>query len=100
MIRARLGTGLAVPSVSELGDEEIVHFMLRQGDLTRVSDDLVYLPEQIDQLRELIVSMEGEFTVSEFRETAEVSRKYAVPILEWADREGLTARRGDVRIAR
>ncbi|MGH8942097.1 MAG: SelB C-terminal domain-containing protein [Acidimicrobiia bacterium] len=37
------------------------------------------------------------YTVSRFRDHTGLSRKYVVPILEWADREGLTIRRGDVR---
>jgi selenocysteine-specific elongation factor len=39
----------------------------------------------------------GEFTVAQFRDAADLSRKYAVPILEWSDKEGLTVRRGDIR---
>ena len=34
------------------------------------------------------------------RDATGLSRKYAVPILEWSDREGLTVRRGDVRSLR
>lgn len=96
-----LAEGLAVPTVEELGlDPELLHLKLRRGELTRVSQDLVFLPSQIGRIQEIIGSMPPDFTVADFRDRAGLSRKYAVPILEWADREGLTVRRGDTRTAR
>jgi selenocysteine-specific elongation factor len=94
----RLGESLAVPDASDLGlDSEITHLMVRIGELVRISPNLVYLPDQIDGLVETMASLGDEFTVSEFRDAASLSRKYAVPILEWSDKEGLTLRRGDLR---
>jgi selenocysteine-specific elongation factor len=88
----------AVPKASDLGlGQELLHLLLRIGKLIRVSDDLVYLPEQIDELVATIKSMGEDFTVAEFRDKTGLSRKYAVPLLEWSDREGLTIRRGDTR---
>lgn len=96
--RARLSADLAVPDESELGlDQEMIHLKLRTGELVRVSPGLVYLPEQVESMKALVESMEGEFTVAQFRDAAGLSRKYAVPFLEWCDREGLTIRNGDVR---
>ena len=93
-----LGQGLAVPVADDLGlDRELLHRVIRDGRLIRVSDDLVFLPEQIDQIRGHIAAMQSPFTVAQFRDQSGLSRKYAVPILEWADREGLTIRRGDER---
>ena len=94
---ALLGNSLAVPSEDELGLEpDLVSLKVRTGELIRVAPGLVYLPEQVEQLREHMAELE-EFTVAQFRDAAGLSRKYAVPILEWSDREGLTVRRGDVR---
>jgi selenocysteine-specific elongation factor len=99
--RKRLAEGLAVPDESELGlDNEVLHLKLREGELVRIAPGLVYLPGQIEELEELIVALDGEFTVAEFRDAAGLSRKYAVPILEWSDRKGLTVRRGDLRRVR
>jgi selenocysteine-specific elongation factor len=95
---ALLGESLAVPHPDELGlGRELTHLLVRDGFLVRVSDDLVYLPEQIDEIKHMLADMTGSFTVAEFRDHSGLSRKYVVPILEWADREGLTIRRGDVR---
>ncbi len=94
--RARLeAAGRTPPRLSELGlDTELVHALERRGSLVRVAPDLAYLPERLDELVSVIRAMPGPFTVSEFREAAEVSRKYAVPLLEWADRRGITVRMG------
>ncbi|MEE9178773.1 MAG: selenocysteine-specific translation elongation factor [Acidimicrobiia bacterium] len=96
--RAELGVALAVPTVAELGlDSELLHLQLRRGELVRVSEDLVWLPHQIDEIRRLLGSLPEEFTVAQFRDAVGLSRKYAVPLLEWADKKGLTVRKGDTR---
>lgn len=96
--RARLEPSLAVPTVAELDlDPELVHLLIRRGRLIRISDALVYLPDQITKIRQVLAAMPPEFTVADFRDAVGLTRKYAVPILEWADREGLTVRRGDTR---
>ena len=89
---------MSVPTVGELGlDPELLHLKVRQGELIRLNDDLVMLPEQVEQLTETLQSLREDFTVATFRDAAGVSRKYAVPFLEWTDKEGLTARQGDTR---
>jgi hypothetical protein len=57
----------------------------------------VFLPAQVAELVEVIGSFAEPFTVSQFRERSGLSRKYAVPFLEWADRAGHTVRQGDAR---
>jgi selenocysteine-specific elongation factor len=95
---AILRQGLAVPSADELGlDRDLLHRMVREGRVVRVSDDFVFLPGQIEEIKGHLGSMDSPFTVAQFRDRSGLSRKYAVPILEWADREGLTIRRGDER---
>ncbi len=99
--RASLDDGLDVPAISELGiDPELLHYLIRSGDLVRVSDDLVFLPEQVEVIKGSLAAMDDGFTVAEFRDAIGLSRRYVVPILEWADKKGLTARRGDTRVAR
>jgi hypothetical protein len=38
--------------------------------------------------------------ISTLREELDTSRKFAVPLAEWLDREGVTVRRGDLRFPR
>ncbi len=95
---ALLRKGLDVPSESELGlDGDLIGLKLRSGDLVRIAPGLVYLAEQIEDLKDAMTRCAPEFTVADFRDAAGLSRKYAVPILEWSDKEGLTVRRGDLR---
>ena len=99
--RERLLPSLAVPGPDELGvDPDVIHLKIRMGELIRISDDLLYLPSQIEDLLSHMSELGEDFTVAEFRDAAGLSRKYAVPILEWADKEGLTFRRGDTRSLR
>jgi len=93
-----LRAGLAVPSQGQLGlDSELIHLLLRLGELIRVSDQLVILPDQAEAIEGHIARLDDGFTVAEFRDATGLSRKHSVPFLEWADDHGLTARRGDLR---
>ncbi|MDP8958805.1 MAG: selenocysteine-specific translation elongation factor [Actinomycetota bacterium] len=99
--RRLLDNGLAVPRPSQLGLEpELFHALLREGRLVRVSDELVYLPEQLDDLAARLQLLPPAFTVADFRDQLGITRKYAVPILEWLDVAGLTVREGDLRRVR
>ncbi|MFP5331985.1 MAG: selenocysteine-specific translation elongation factor [Acidimicrobiia bacterium] len=91
----------AVPRLDELElGQELAHALIREGELIKVSDEFVYLPEQVEQLVEIVRSMDSPFTVPEFKDRSGLSRKYAVPFLEWADRTGITVRQGDARRVR
>ncbi len=94
-------SGLAVPRLKELGiDLELVHALVRDGKLVRISEDLVYLPGQIEDLTTRLRSISGPFTVAQFRDALGISRKYAVPLLEYLDAERVTVRTGDLRSVR
>ena len=92
---------LTPPSIVQAGlPPDLLRALIRTGELVRVSNDLVYLPEAIEDVLAIIRTFESPFTVSEFRARAGVSRKYAVPLLEYTDREGFTLRQGDLRTKR
>jgi len=42
----------------------------------------------------------GEITTPQFKEMTGVSRKYAIPLIEYIDRLQLTVRIGDMRVLR
>jgi selenocysteine-specific elongation factor len=100
--------GLAVPSLSEVlgksGVEptrarSILQLLLRDKRLVRVSDDLVFHGSAIQSLRELLANRKGtRFAVPEFKDWTGISRKYAIPLLEFLDRERITRREGDSRV--
>lgn len=99
--RLMLRAGFAVPRADRLGlDRELLHALIRESQLVRVSPDLVYLPEQIETITTALRTMEGEFTVADFRDLIDVTRRQAVPLLEWFDKQGVTRRNGDTRVVR
>lgn len=94
----RLDEDLAVPNADQLGlDTELLHLLVREGKLIRISDSLVVLPGQAKVIESAVATMHDGFTVSEFRDATGLSRKHSVPYLEWADDKGLTVRRGNLR---
>jgi selenocysteine-specific elongation factor len=100
--------GLAVPALGEVlaksGVEStrarsILQLLLRDKRLVRVSDELVFHGSAIQSLRELLATRKGtRFGVPEFKDWTGISRKYAIPLLEFLDRERVTRRDGDSRI--
>jgi selenocysteine-specific elongation factor len=106
--RAFEDAGLAVPAMAEVlaksGVEaararSLLQILLRDKHLVRVSDELVFHHTAIARLRELLGRHKGErFRVPEFKEWTGISRKYAIPLLEFLDREKITRREGDERV--
>ena len=93
-----LTAGLTVPRLKDLAiDRELLHVLLREGRLVKVSDELVYVPDQLDELIARLSELPPRFTVAEFRDTLGLTRKYAIPLLEWLDRRRATVRDGDER---
>lgn len=93
--------GNNVPRLAELGlDRELLHIALREGRLIRVSDDLVFLPEQIATITDELTKLASPFGVATFKDAIAVSRKYAVPLLEFFDATGVTRRVGNDRVVR
>lgn len=99
--RQALEAGLDVPTVAELDlPTELLHLLVREGRLVRLSESLVYLPEQIEFIKTSIRSLESPFGVGDAKEKLQLSRKYMVPILEWLDSQRVTSRSGNERIVR
>jgi len=100
--------GLAVPPTTEVlaksGVEpararSLLQILLKNRSLVRVGDELIYHASAIDALRKTLAARKGvKFSVGEFKDWTGVSRKYAIPLLEFFDRERLTRREGDSRI--
>jgi selenocysteine-specific elongation factor len=100
--------GLEVPSMNEVlgksgvepkSARNILQLLLRDKRLVRVSDELVFHASAIRSLRELLAKKKGaRFAVPDFKDWTGVSRKYAIPLLEFLDREHVTRREGDGRI--
>ncbi len=78
---------------------ELLQILIRNRKLLRLGDDLIFHESALASLRELVATHRGErFGVARFKQWTGVSRKYAIPLLEYLDRERLTRREGDERV--
>ena len=83
--------------------QQVFHFLIRRGELIRVNVDLVVAQDQIKALRKRLKAFfpPGQsFTVGQFKEVFRISRKYAIPLLEYLDRQRVTQRVQDKRLVR
>ena len=102
--------GLAVPSIREVLDrvpldrqraDRVFKLLLQEKVLVRVSDDLVYHTSALETLKQRLKQQKlksPRINVTAFKDLAGVSRKYAIPLLEYLDREKVTRRDGDERM--
>jgi selenocysteine-specific elongation factor len=101
--------GLKVPALQEViaglrvdktRAQKLVTLLLRDKVLVKLSDELVFHRSALDALRRLMTSQKSkssQMDVAKFKELTGVSRKYAIPLLEYLDRERVTRRVGDAR---
>ncbi|MEA2613905.1 MAG: selenocysteine-specific elongation factor, partial [Chloroflexota bacterium] len=92
------------PTVRELRatgfGSDLIEAAAREGLLVRVSPELAISAELVARAETLINAAPQGITVSAVREALGTSRKYAVPLMEWMDRQGITRREGDLRFPR
>jgi len=80
----------------------ILNLLINSKELVKVTDEFYFTSATINKLTEKIRTSAENATdrfidVAKFKELAGVSRKYAIPLLEYFDREKVTVRRGDKR---
>jgi selenocysteine-specific elongation factor len=105
--------GLAPETVSQLAAEtgtdarvarKVLGRLASEGAVVRISSELHFSAEAMAGARAALVAHlqahpEGA-TAADLRDALGVSRKYAIPLLEYFDAQGLTRRTGDVRVLR
>lgn len=107
-----LAAGFSPPDVAALAIEarrapalieRITQVMIKQKRLLRV-DTLVFHRDVLERLKldvralKTVGSGQATVDVKSFKDTYNVSRKFAIPLLEYLDRERVTRRTGDIRI--
>jgi selenocysteine-specific elongation factor len=108
---AFLGAGLQVPAlytvlaglkVDKARAQKIVTLLLRDKILVKVSEELVFHHSALAKLRAQLAAQKAKgvakIDVGIFKQMTGVSRKYAIPLLEYLDRERVTRRVGDERV--
>jgi selenocysteine-specific elongation factor len=108
--QAFASAGLKVPSLKEvltglkvdkIRAQKIVTLLLRDKVLIKISEELVFHQSALTDLRYKIAALKNsapKIDVAHFKEMTGVSRKYAIPLLEYLDRERVTRRVGDERV--
>ncbi len=81
---------------------KILYSMISSGTLVKIGELIFHkdvIQAGVQRIRDHIGN-HGSMTVADFRNLIDSSRKYAVPLLEYYDKTGVTRRMGDVRILR
>jgi len=111
--RRYAAAGLTPPLDDELRTEcklapalfrDVISELRRSKRLARLAEGLHCDSAALGQLRQRVeqhLHSSGQLTPADLKQLGGgLSRKYAIPMLEWLDAEGVTVRRGDVRVAR
>jgi selenocysteine-specific elongation factor len=99
--------GLDPPSPGEVAErlaarpvtvEGICTFLVQRNRLARLQGKLIIHRAVLDEVARSVVGWEVEsFGVGEFKDRFGLTRKLAIPILEWLDSERVTIRQGNQR---
>ena len=103
-------TGLQVPSIEEVirkvalpreQARRLVVLLTRQKKLVKVNETLFFHADSIEEVKRKLreyKKRQDRIDVPTFKKLADVTRKYAIPLLEHLDRERVTRRAGDFRV--
>ena len=108
--------GVEAPSIEELMTQagvgaaqraharKILQLLIDAGKIVRIQGDMLMDAAALETLRQKLLAYAGTkepdrlIDVTTFKELAGVSRKYAIPLLEYFDRSRVTRRAGDKRV--
>lgn len=103
-----LDAGLTPPTISELLEKmkikerealDLLHLLAKEGRLVKVKE-LFFSKGAIDGLVQKIMDFykrKEEMTTQEFKELTGLSRKFAIPLVEYLDQQKITIRVGEIR---
>ncbi len=101
-----LGRGFQLPTVGELAERvgakeekltEALEMLKEEGVLQFIGGEFVLVRQIEEEFVRLLRRLE-EITISSVRDSANISRKYLLPLLEYMDAKGITRRAGSKRI--
>ena len=97
-----------VPTVAELQQEfadlavpPLLAHLAREGGVEQVDQERYATKPALEEFRQALeVTLQelGRATPAQLRDRTGLTRKYLIPLLEWADRRGITKRQGDARV--
>jgi selenocysteine-specific elongation factor len=82
---------------------KLLRMIVNSGELVKIDEELYFsrdaLSDLVQKVRKRATQTAGrDIDVAAFKDIAGVSRKYAIPLLEYFDSERITARAGDKRV--
>jgi selenocysteine-specific elongation factor len=83
-------------------EQEYLSYLLNRGILVKITEGLYFHSRALQKAIDLVkdhLTQKGELSLGEVRDLLKTSRKYTLPLLEYLDRERITRRVGDVRVA-
>ena len=104
--------GLQSPSPKELASKlstdesevrNVIRLLMEEGAIIKAKEDIYFHKEAVEKLKgELIQFLRAhhEITTAQFKEITKVSRKYAIPLIEYFDNNKITIRVGEKRLLR
>jgi selenocysteine-specific elongation factor len=99
LAKAAAGSGLKPDHA-----RKVLQTLIDAKEIVKVTDDFYFSRAAIDRLIRTLAEYaekgDRAIDVSRFKDLAGVSRKYAIPLLEYFDREKVTLRTGDKRVIR
>jgi selenocysteine-specific elongation factor len=82
--------------------EKLLQILLREKTIVRVTQELIFHRRALAQLKNQLSAYKktkgDRISVPVFKELAGITRKYAIPLLEYLDRERVTRRAGEERV--
>jgi selenocysteine-specific elongation factor len=105
-----LKAGLQVPALKDVlaslkldraRAQQIVTLLLRDRTLVKVNEELVFHRRALEELKAKLMEMKktsATIDIPRFKDMTGVTRKYAIPLLEYFDREHVTKRVGNERV--
>jgi selenocysteine-specific elongation factor len=97
-------TAAGVSPAQRAHGRKILQLLIDNGTLVRVQGEMFFHAQALDHLKRLLGQYATEheperlIDVAQFKDLAGVSRKYAIPLLEYLDSARVTRRAGDKRI--
>jgi len=109
ILDAYMKGGLTPPYFKELAGrleidptrgKDVLMLLVDEGPLVKVKEDLYFYSPAVDELKSRVVDFlkaNEEMSTPQFKDIANVSRKYLIPLIEYFDSKNVTIRIGDIR---
>lgn len=105
-------TALQPPTLKEIiselkvslpGLKPVLQLLTREGILVKIKEDLYFHRPAVAELETRVINFlkeQKEMSPTQFKEITQISRKYAIPLMEYLDAQKITLRIGDKRVLR